>query len=76
MVFAHRLERLVPGADPVETVAELVTAARYGRSGTVSDEDATAAMAASRQWEAAAFAVLPRWRRALHFAGLPSLHRL
>ena len=76
VVFAHRLERLVPGADPVETVAELVTAARYGRSGTVSDEDATAAMAASRQWEAAAFAVLPRWRRALHFAGLPSLHRL
>ena len=69
--FAHRLERLIPGADPVETVADLVTAARYGGIGTVSDEDATAAMAASRACEAAVFAVLPRWQRALHFAGLP-----
>lgn len=68
--FARRIGEARVEGSALAVVAELVTAARFGGPGTVTATDAGAAVEASRRWEAAVFATLPRWRRVLHFAGL------
>ena len=72
IAFAARAD-VVAGADELAAVAELITTSRFAGPGTLGNEAATEAFDASLRCEAAVFASLPRWRRRLHDAGMPTI---